>query len=555
MIQANNAIQGSINQNAFTVTTSNFTGTIPSNKQNLYGTILLLKKYDISDYEYIPLGSIDLDESNIDDAGYTARFNIHSYNFSSDKAFGFLGFAIPSVTRVIAALTQAVYLSNRVDNEYYIYDDKLWKLLYNNINDVFPNETSGNWILINELSSFDLLNLLRNKLSSQYDYYYDNYMLIAPCRVETWTHSQACVNGKVTLSGISNLGNTYGPITTVWNCDSETYTYTASCVGGFIKITRTGDVSGSIEEFFTQYPCDPEYQTEHDYYSEIVCAENCKPTTFVVEIYDRLSTTPTVPVARFETDEVCCGCEETPTSEIVCDEESGMLRVNMAETSCSGAYSLLTNIPCPTSTSCPGILKLTKNACDNFTIKHDMTSRTYYIKVVPYETPYTETQISQMTIFLPTNPYINQMHQEHVLDMSSYDDGMYLVYLIYTESIDGEPVGKALIMPLYKTCAMEECMDKLIKSILCMCDCPDGNDCDPEFEAQYRYELNKLFSILAPVQQLMMLRLAMDGQVLNFDTDLLQKYYDLGLMIKKMNLMIDRCGLCNEEIEDCGCNG
>ena len=555
METASNAIQGAINEVNFNANTSNFTGAIPSIKQNLYGTIILLKKYDEGDYEYLPMGSIDIDESVIDDAGYNARFLTHSYNYSSEKAFGFLAFAIPSVSRVIAALTEAVYLSNRVAGEYYIYDDKLWLLLDNDLTDIYPNETTNNWVLVDEKSSTDLLDLFESKLVSQYEYYYDNFMLVAPCREETWTHTQACVSGKVTLSGTSNLGNTYGPITTTWNCENETYTYDASCVGGFIKITRTGDTSGSIQEIFTQFPCDPEYQTEHDYWSQVVCAEDCKPNTFVVEIYDRLSVTPTVPILRSETSEVCCGCDETPTSEIVCDEDSGMLRVNMTETSCSNAYSLLTNIPCPTSVSCPGVLKLTKNACDNFTVKHDMTSKTYYIKVVPYETPYTEAQISEMTIFLPTAPYISQTHQEQVIDMSSFDDGMYLIYLVWVESIDGEPVGKAIIMPMYKLCAMEQCMDKLIKAILCMCDCPDGNDCDPELELQYRYELNKLFSILSPVQQLMMLRVAMDGQVINFDTDLLEKYYDLGLMIKKMNLMIDRCGLCSEEIEDCGCNG
>lgn len=550
MIQANNAIQGSINQNAFTVTTSNFTGTIPSNKQNLYGTILLLKKYDISDYEYIPLGSIDLDESNIDDAGYTARFNTHSYNFSSEKAFGFLGFAIPSVTRVIAALTQAVYLSNRVDNEYYIYNDKLWKLLDNDISDVFPNETSGNWILINELSSFDLRDLLNNKLSSQYDYYYDNYMLIAQCRVETWTHTQSCVNGKVVVSGTSNLGNTYGPTTTTMDCDLNQYQFSLECRDGIFYIVRYNVTDNTYDYYSTSYSCETSSQIP-DYYPEMVCSPDCKPTVWQAIMRDHND--PNFERV-YETNIECCHCDDIPTSEVICDEENGTLRINVLESSCGGFYSVLTDIPCVTIPDCPNILKLVKNACDSFTINYDNSGKTYYIKVVPYDTPYTQVQISQMTTFLPTVPRINTTTQQYTLDMADMDDGMYLVYLIWTESVNDEAVGRAVIIPLYKTCAMEACTEKLIKEILCMCDCEETNPCDPQVELQHRYELNKLFSIISPVKEAMMLRLATDGQVINMDLDLLQKYYDLGLMIKKMNLMIDRCGLCNEIEEDCGCN-
>ncbi len=102
---------------------------------------------------------------------------------------------------------------------------------------------------------------------------------------------------------------------------------------------------------------------------------------------------------------------------------------------------------------------------------------------------------------------------------------------------------------------MEDCIEKMIRMVLCMCDCGEGNPCEPELEAQYRYELNKLMAIITPVRELMMLRAATDGQVIPFDLELLDKYYDLGLMIKKMNIMIDRCGLCNDDaILDCGCN-
>lgn len=553
MINVNNAIQGTIGQNNFNVTCSNFTGTIPVNLQNLYGTFILLKKYNVAAYEYIPLGSIPLDSVNIDNNGYNARFLTHPYVYVSEKAFGFIAFAIPSVNRVIAALTQAVYLSNRQWGDYYIHDNRLWELINNDLGDVFPNLNSGNWNLIDVTSAIDLRRLLITKVSRKYEYYYNNFMLIAPCRTETWTHTQACVNGKVTLSGVSNLGNTYGAITTNWSCENEGFTYEVSCVAGFIKISRIGLSTGSIENIFTQFPCD-ETQVFHDYYATVICDENCKPKFFIVNIYDNLSPTPNIPIAQYETNEECCGCEEIPNATLECDNDTGLLRVNLTATSCSNAYSLLTNIQCPSDSHCLNVLSLTKKSCNMFTIRHDNSPRTYYIKVRPYDQPFTEYEIGSFTIFPVNHPRINQSNPEYVLDMSTSEDGMYLVYLIWVDSILGEPIGRAVIMPVYRTCAMEACIEKLMKSILCMCDCSEGNDCNPELEAQQRYELNMLFSVISPVRELMMLLQATNGQVINMDRSLLQRYYDLGLMIKKMNLMIDRCGLCKEIEEDCGCN-
>ena len=68
------------------------------------------------------------------------------------------------------------------------------------------------------------------------------------------------------------------------------------------------------------------------------------------------------------------------------------------------------------------------------------------------------------------------------------------------------------------------------------------------------YELNKLIAIIQPVMNLIRLRASLDGQILPNIESLSDDYYDLSMTIKKMNLMIDRCGLCNDEEIDCGCN-
>ena len=352
-----------------------------------------------------------------------------------------------------------------------------------------------------------------------YEYYYDNYFLLSECREETWTHTQECSEGKVVVSGISNLGNTYGPTVTTMDCDLNQYDFSLECREGIFYIIRHNVTDNTYDYYPTSYSCDTSSRTP-DYYSEMICSENCKPTVWQTVVrdhndpdYERI----------YETNIECCNCDDTPTSEIVCDEENGTLRVNILESSCGGFYSVLTDIPCVSIPDCPSILKLVKNACDSFTINYDNSGKTYFIKVVHYESAYTQQEIADLSLVETILPILNTTTQTYTLDMSDMDDGMYLMYLMFIENEEDEPVKNAVIIPIYKTCSMEACMEKLIKAILCMCDCEEGNPCDPELEIQYRYELNKLFSIITPVQQLMMLRLAMDGQVLSFDSDLLQK--------------------------------
>jgi hypothetical protein len=549
----NNIIGISFNNQRFTVI-PNFqgVGAIPSGVQNLYGTVCIIKVYREEEYEYVPFDLYNPDHTIVDDA-YNAKLVQQLLVPSTDKAIGVMALAIPSVSRIITALGEATYLSNRESGEFYIYDDELWYLVSHDPSDVYPNLTSGNWTKV-LLTGQSIINMFDVKVTGQYLNYYDNGFKTVPCGIETWTHTQTCDTeaGKVRVQGISSAGNTYNVLTN-FNCDINTYNYSVECNNGYIRIKQTNETTGIINYFTTSYECGGGLDHQHQFRVTLNCAENCKPNVWTAvvtcDICDYRN--------EYETPIQCCDCDDTPEVTYICDEGTGNIRINIAESECGQAYSILTDTPCSQEDSCEKLLLLTKKDCENFNITHDNSEKTYYIKVVPYEEAFTMGQINDL-VFGVNHPRINNDRPTINVDLTNNNDGMYLVYLIWNESvIDGDETiwtRYSKIIPIYKTCAMEACMNKLIKAVLCMCDCGDLFPCEPEKEAQYRYEINKLIAIIQPVQQMMMLRVAMDGQVIPYDLSLLNKYYDLGLMIKKMNLMIDRCGLCNEEELDCGCN-
>lgn len=190
------------------------------------------------------------------------------------------------------------------------------------------------------------------------------------------------------------------------------------------------------------------------------------------------------------------------------------------------------------------------NKCDNFTLIHDGSPFIYYPVLRSYDNPMTSEDIANYSLATINFWKLAPDRTEVTLDLSNYDDGMYLLYMIYLSGNE----KKCVIIPLYILCAMQACMNKMIKSILCMCDCTEEDPCNQEVEKQRMYELNKLIAIIQPVMNLIRLRASLDGQILPNIESLSDDYYDLSMTIKKMNLMIDRCGLCNDEEIDCGCN-
>lgn len=541
VIKETNIISGSFGQSSRLTTVPNWGNIIPIAEQNLYSSLIARKSYAVDEYEFFYTGEFDFEEVLYSN-DLNAKFM--SVLLSGVEAVGVFAAAIPDIGKIVDEIGEEEANTEIVQGDYYMYLSNLYVSTDVNKSElVLPDDINGEHFW--ELVGVDALHeFLEYDGSSSYDYYYSSKLFVKKCTVETWSHTQSCVDGKVVVSGTSNYGNTYEVITG-YNCDIYTYSYDVQCRGGYVRIVKTNNTTNETVYLPTAMSCDSSSH-QHEYTVELVCAENCKPDVWVA----RMRCTICDIYTDFETPIECCECEDTPEVDYVCDEDSGLIRINVAESECGEAYSMLTNIPCDSADICIKDVSLRKKSCEEFSILHDDTQRTYYIKVLPYEEAFTKFQLQDLFLGFNT-PKINLDRPVYNLNLSMKDDGLYLAYLIW---IEGEE-KKAKIIPIYKTCAMEDCIEKMIRMVLCMCDCGEGNPCEPELEAQYRYELNKLMAIITPVRELMMLRAATDGQVIPFDLELLDKYCDLGLMIKKMNIMIDRCGLCDDDaILDCGCN-
>lgn len=463
MILINNALAGSIQETVFSVSSKfNTVIGIPENLKPLYGLILMYKEYRASEYEMYPSGEYPLDDIQV----------ISQLNFSlilqpygpGTSSIGFVAFAIPDVNRCITTLGIEGYAGQTAIGQYYIHNGQVWQIT-NVAEKDFPSipVVGDYWRIVDLEDNGEILDMIAS--TSNYDYYYSNFMLLRSRiklepTLEVWDFETSCTDGKVTFVGTSNKGNTFGPLITDFDCDITNYSYELEC-------------------------------TEEDLYQ------------IVQKVGDDI-------VNTFSTD-------------VSCKDE-----------------------PCEPWQR----LKLRMNKCDNFTLIHDGSPFTYYPVLRSYDNPMTSEDIASYSLASINFWKISPDVTEATLDLSRHDDGMYLLYMIYLSG--GEK--RYVVIPVYVLCAMQACMNKMIKSILCMCDCEETDPCNQELEKQRMYELNKLIAIIQPVISLIRLRVSVDGQILPSNESLSSDYYDLFMTIKKMNLMIDRCGLCNDEELDCGCN-
>ena len=467
MILINNALEGSIQETVFTVSSRfNTVIGIPENLKPLYGVVLMHKEYRVNEYEMYPSGVYPLDKIQV-----VSRLNfttiLQPYG-PKTSSIGFVAFAIPDVNRCITTLGLEGYVGQTAIGQYYIYNGQVWQITNVAEKDFPAIPVVGDyWRIVVLEDNGEILDLISSTSNYYYDYYYSNLMLVQPrtieCKPEIWEVETSCTDGKVTFIGTSDKGNTFGPLITDFDCDITNYSYELECTD---RIT------------------DKFYQILQKVGDNIV---------------------------------------NTFTTDVSCSDE-----------------------PCEPWQR----LKLKMNKCNNFTLIHDGSPFTYYPVLRSYDNPMTSEDIANYSLATINLWKLAPDRTEVTLDLSNYDDGMYLLYMIYVSGNE----KKYVIIPLYILCAMQACMNKMIKSILCMCDCTEEDPCNQEVEKQRMYELNKLIAIIQPVMNLIRLRTSLDGQILPNIESLSDDYYDLSMTIKKMNLMIDRCGLCNDEEIDCGCN-
>ena len=204
-------------------------------------------------------------------------------------------------------------------------------------------------------------------------------------------------------------------------CEPETWEFETSCTDGKVAFIGTSDKGNTFGPLITDFDCDI---TNYSY--ELECTED--------DLYQILQ-------------KVDDNIVNTFTTDVSCSDE-----------------------PCEPWQR----LKLKKNKCNNFTLIHDGSPFIYYPVLRSYDNPMTSEDIANYSLATINFWKISPDRTEVTLDLSNYDDGMYLLYMIYVSGNE----KKYVIIPLYILCAMQACMNKMIKSILCMCDCTEEDPCN-----------------------------------------------------------------------------
>jgi len=123
------------------------------------------------------------------------------------------------------------------------------------------------------------------------------------------------------------------------------------------------------------------------------------------------------------------------------------------------------------------------------------------------------------------------------IDLTEYGDGSYIVKIIRDS-------GLIDYLPIHDISSAQLCYLALFRYILCSCDDP-CNDCDDGIKARV-YDMNSIMSLVDSVKEMVFLEIYQFFGVYSLTDKREDMIEQIGLMIEKLNIITDRCGLCSE---------
>ena len=198
---------------------------------------------------------------------------------------------------------------------------------------------------------------------------------------------------------------------------------------------------------------------------------------------------------------------------------------------------------------------IVKTSCYNYTISLSDTIAGYDgYKIYLYS------QVDGTLIFSGS---ITNVTDDYLLDLDtySYDDGIYKIILTpYNNDVDGNPVLESSLTScfiIYEMCAINICVDTLIKNILCYEISPCCESCDLDVLEQRKIRRHELNKIMALYYDILMYIHGEQLEHYNLASSTDSEIAKVTMIANKFNKLQDviaRCGLCTTDTtEDFNC--
>lgn len=121
--------------------------------------------------------------------------------------------------------------------------------------------------------------------------------------------------------------------------------------------------------------------------------------------------------------------------------------------------------------------------------------------------------------------------------LDDYGDGVYVIKVIKT-STTIEYVSVVDFSDAYA------CYKALFKYIICSCDDP-CNECDEDLRAR-EYDMNSIMALVEVLKEMIYLERSQYYGIYSMDNRRSEMYDEMGVMIDKLRIITERCGLCDE---------
>ena len=135
-------------------------------------------------------------------------------------------------------------------------------------------------------------------------------------------------------------------------------------------------------------------------------------------------------------------------------------------------------------------------------------------------------------------------------DYEGGDDGAY-----YIEIRHGSTKIIRSTVCFYDLCSAENCYKSLFKFVLCKCEDPCDESCEELYNMeQKRLDPELIFALYTSLEQMIYYERSIYYGVYTVSTSRKSLMSQIGRMIEKLNVVVNRCGACDDEVvEDITC--
>lgn len=193
---------------------------------------------------------------------------------------------------------------------------------------------------------------------------------------------------------------------------------------------------------------------------------------------------------------------------------------------------------------------LTKTDCHQWKITADDISNVGTVSLYTY-----------MDVLLDDELVFDSVTLELAINLEIYDEAVVgngdgAFYVKISALTYSTPLPPTLaILCIYDFCDAEYCYKALFKYILCKCVDPCDEDCIELYNIeQKRLDLELIYALYTTVERMVFFEKYKYYGLYTVDTSRKTLMSQIGRAIKKLAIVVDRCGMCSDEaVEDITC--